>query len=141
MKNNTSTTTLDAKMRCRTEFHPCGCTIHTDVPKVYGGEGHYAAPGDLLAATVASCMLSMMALTGRKHGMSTDGMTASACCEEANGRIQALHLEFCVPGTLTAEQKTLLQQCTENCPVGNALSDKVQKHITWKCCESGHCAA
>lgn len=131
MMITTSTTTLQDKMRCHTQFRDSSDAFTTDVPTVFGGMGEHVSPGEMLAATVASCMLSMMGLTGRKHGFSTEGVTAAAACEEKGGAITAINFDITLPADLTEEQRKLLHQAAANCPVGNAIADRVKKNITW----------
>lgn len=118
-------------MRCQTQFHNSSDRFTTDVPTVFGGVGEHVSPGEMLAATVASCMLSMMGLTGRKHGFSTDGITAAASCEEKGGAISAINFDITLPPTLTVEQKEALRQAAAHCPVGSALATHVKKNMTW----------
>lgn len=118
-------------MRCMTTFTHCDCTFNTDVPQAFGGEGQYVSPADMLAATVASCMLSMAGLTGKKHGFDTEGITAEAACTEENGQLSALCVTINVPKQLTEKEKQALQTAVAHCPVGNALNDRIHKDIRW----------
>ena len=131
MNKPTSTTTLHPNMRCTTVFDPCGCTFTTDVPKTYGGEGAYACPADMLAAAVASCMLSMVGLTGKKMGFDTYSITAAAACDESNGRISGITVTFTVPRILSDAEKEALHKAVTHCPVGSALAEHVHKEIKW----------
>lgn len=127
----TSTTTLHDKMRCHTQFCNNTDTFTTDVPTAFGGIGEHVSPGELLAATVASCMLSMMGLAGRKHGFSAAGITVAAACEEKGGAITAINFDITLPAGLTDTQREALHRAAANCPVGNAIADRVKKNITW----------
>lgn len=118
-------------MRCTTAFAPCGCTFTTDVPKTFGGEGVNACPADMLAAAVASCMLSMVGLTGKKMGFDTDGITAAAACDESNGRISGITVTFTVPRVMTEAEKEAMHKAVTHCPVGSALAEHVHKEIRW----------
>lgn len=127
-------------MRCRTKFAACDCTFTTDVPKVFGGEGEYVSPGDMLAATVASCMLSMAGLTGKKLGFETKGITAAASCAEENGKIACICVDITVPQQLGEKEREALKHAVAHCPVGAALGEHVRKEVTWhcgSCCNAG----
>ena len=79
MQNETSHTILGEHMHCCTVFNlPSHPTICTAVPKKLGGLGEHPSPGELLAATVASCMLSNVAYTGEQKNFPTKGITVSA---------------------------------------------------------------
>ncbi len=120
-------------MRCTTSFHPCGCEFTTDVPADFGGKGECATPGDMLAAAVASCMLSMMGLTGKKLGFETAGISIAASCEEKGSDITALNLAVNLPQDYSEEQRKALAHAAEHCPVGSSIAERVKKNITWHC--------
>lgn len=121
-------------MRCATEFRPCACRFTTDVPAVHGGKGENPTPGDMLAAAVASCMLSMFGLTGKKHGFDAEGISIAASCEEQGSSITALNLAVSLPREYTEEQRKALAAAAAHCPVGSAIAERVQKNISWHCC-------
>lgn len=119
-------------MRCHTEFFGAArAEICTDVESGMGGRGEQPTPGELLAATVASCMLSMVAYTGSMKGFETAGISIQAACGEGSQGIGSLEMEITVPMPTTPQQRKLMEAAVANCPVGNSLHPDIPKHIRW----------
>lgn len=130
MKASSITTHL-GDVRCQTIFAPSKEEFLTDIETSAGGKGEYPCPADMLAATVASCMLSMMAWTGNKHHFDTRGISIAARAEENGGKLTALHFCITLPNNLDGGTRLHLEAAVKHCPVGNALSPAVEKHIEW----------
>ena len=119
-------------MRCHTEFFgPARAEISTDVDAELGGRGEMPSPGELLAATVASCMLSMVAYTGARKGFDAAGVCIQAACGEGSQGIGSLDIEITVPMPTTPQQRKLMEAAVANCPVGNSLHPAIAKRISW----------
>lgn len=127
----TSTTTVSRNMRCNTVFYKHNAAMATDTPASIGGQGEFPTPAQYLTATLASCMLSMLAFTGQQKGFDTDGITAEALCHEDKSGIRAFELTFRVPHHPTDKVKRLMEAAVRSCPVGNALHPSIGKNITW----------
>lgn len=119
-------------MRCHTEFFGgARAEVSTDVEVGMGGRGEQPTPGELLAATVASCMLSMVAYTGAVKGFDVAGMCIQAACGEGKQGVGSLKLEITVPMRTTPQQRRFIEAAVANCPVGNSLHPDIPKQITW----------
>ena len=132
MEPYTSETKLEEGMRCCTTMkRKEACIFCTDVPAVLGGRGEKATPGEMLAATVASCMLSMLAFTGKRRGLDTRGLSICARCSEGAQGIESLHFLITVPHPMDNEQKSLLEHAALHCPVGQAVRPEIHREIIW----------
>ncbi len=132
MSNYTSRTVVDNNMRCRTEFDkPTHPEMNTDVSTDLGGMGEYPSPGELLAATVASCMLSMISFTGRRKGFPTQGISICAACAEGKQGVGSLRFSITVPCPLSPQQRTMVEAAVASCPVGNSIHPDIPKIIEW----------
>lgn len=129
--NYSSITTHTGDVRCETLFSPSKETFCTDIGTASGGKGICPSPADMLAASVASCMLSMIAWTGRKHHFDTRGITIAAKAEEQGGKLTAMHFHITVPQNADGGTRLHMEAAVKHCPVGNAISPSVTKHITW----------
>ena len=128
----TSATTLETGMRCHTEFYNATRTrVVTDVDAAMGGLGEQPSPGDLLAATVASCMLSMVAYTGKRKGFETAGICIQAACGEGAQGVGSLHFDITVPMPTQPQQRRLMEAAVASCPVGNSLHPDIPKVLHW----------
>ncbi|MDO5471985.1 MAG: OsmC family protein [Akkermansia sp.] len=127
----TSSSMLTGGMRCYTNFTPSGETFATDVHAALGGKGEYPCPADMLAACLASCMLSMIAFTGSRKDFATDGICIKSSCSETPDGISDFNLDIIVPIVLTHAQRSILEHVVLTCPVGKALNPAIRKNITW----------
>ena len=133
--NYTSTTTIESGMRCRTTYAPSGASFATDVAAALGGLGEQPSPGEMLASCVASCVLSMVAHTGRQKGFDTCGISARAGYESGKAGITALVFEISVPMPTDAVTRRFMQGAVKSCPVGNAIAPTVEKRVNWNWAE------
>lgn len=131
MNTHTSETIHRGGIRCHTTFRPSQCEFTTDVSAAMGGAGENPSPAAMLAASVASCMLSMIGWLGNNKGFDTTGISIAAGFAEEKGVISALSFDITVPMELTAPQKRMLEGAVKSCPVGNAIAPTVQKIIRW----------
>ena len=65
MSDYTSETKNIGDFRCETRFTRGDKIFCTDLSKDFGGLEEYPAPGQLLAASVASCMISMVSYVAK----------------------------------------------------------------------------
>lgn len=131
MNNPTSITVHQGGIRCHTTYQPSGKEFTSDVSAAMGGAGEHPSPAAMLAASVASCMLSMIGWLGQNKGFDTTGISIAAGFTEEKGVISALHFDITVPMALTAPQQRMLEGAVKSCPVGNAIAPTVQKDIHW----------
>lgn len=128
----TSVSMLTGRMRCHSSFNGVATSfVVTDVPARLGGRGEHPTPAALLAATLASCMLSMLAYTGTQKGFDTNGISARACCREDSQGISAFELLFSVPMNPSARVRSFMEAAVRSCPVARALHPNIPKNITW----------
>ncbi len=95
-------------------------TIATDEPRTLGGTDTAPAPHELLAAMVASCVSTMVALYALRHGWEVEGMRVDVDYDaETTPRRLAVHLHL--PKWLTREQVDRLRRVADTCPVRRAF--------------------
>ena len=127
----TSTTMLTGKLRCHSSFEGSDASFITDIPLSLGGRGQYPTPAAMLAATLSSCMMSMLAYTGACKGFETDGISVKARCIEDSQGIRAFELRISVPMNPPQRIRSLMESAVRSCPVANALHPGIGKNITW----------
>ncbi|HAL65647.1 MAG TPA: osmotically inducible protein OsmC, partial [Bacteroidales bacterium] len=64
------------ELRTKATHLQSGNSIITDAPLDNQGKGEAFSPTDLLAAALASCMLTIMGIAARTHGFNIDGTKA-----------------------------------------------------------------
>jgi putative redox protein len=95
-------------------------TIVTDEPHRLGGTDQGPAPHELLAATLASCVATMIAMYAQNHGWDL-GETAVHVDYDPDAVPRGVAVDVHLPGDLTPEQQRKLERVAETCPVRRAL--------------------
>lgn len=109
-----------------------GAKILTDAPKDNEGKGAMFSPTDLLAASLASCMLTLMGIVARKNGF--DLSEASAEVEKQmvtapKRRIGKMIVRIRCPHLPPPQIREKLEQAALQCPVHTSLHPDVSQEI------------
>ena len=113
---------------------PSDATLQTDAPTDHDGLGQSFAPTDLLAASLGTCLLTIMGIEAKKMGWTFIGATATVDKEiapEGPRRVGALRATVTMPSNLTEAQLLYLKTAAYRCPVLVTLQDSVDITITW----------
>jgi len=95
-------------------------TIVTDEPARLGGSDLGPAPHELLAATLASCVATMIAMYAQNRGWDI-GETAVHVTYDTDSLPRRFTIDIQVPDDLTPDQQRRLQRVADTCPVRRAL--------------------
>ncbi len=103
--------------------HQEGATLETDAPKDIGGDASAFSPTDLVAAALASCVLTTIAMYAERHELNLDGMTASVGKEmiASPRRIGRLPLTVHLPASVAEDIRPHLLRVAHACPVHASL--------------------
>jgi len=125
--------TVEYKGDLRTEaVHlDSGEQIHTDAPKDNEGKGETFSPTDLVATSLASCMITVMGIKAKQHGINMVGTTADVVKEMAADprRISAIRINIHFLNNYSDKERILLERTANTCPVRNSLSDELAVEI------------
>ena len=121
-------------LRCEATHGPSKNTLPTDAPLDNGGRGAAFSPTDLVAAALATCMLTIMGLGARRAGIDINGTRAHVTKEMTTSglrRIAELKVRIALPAglRLTQEQRTILERAAHSCPVKQSLHPDVNVSI------------
>jgi putative redox protein len=115
--------------------HPSGAKIATDAPKDNQGKGEAFSPTDLFAASLATCMLTLMGIAARRLGVDLKGMSADFEKEMnlSPRRIGKLVVRIRCPITPDAEVRAKLEKAAIDCPVKQSLHPdiKLETDFVW----------
>lgn len=110
--------------------------IITDAPKDNQGNGEAFSPTDLLCTSLATCMLTIMAMKARvlKVDFGEVEVKLEKKMTSAPRKVGEIVLDFDWQGLdqrLTSEQMEQLKEAGLNCPVYLSLSPEVKKTLHW----------
>ena len=113
---------------CQLEGHTE--TIHT----AFNTPRENMNPGELLAAALGSCMLTMIGFLATRRGENVVGTRAQVTpsFDEKHTRITAFAVQFTFPDTLTQVQKDFYAKAAQACPVHNTLKEDISYTIVAK---------
>ncbi len=125
----------DGGLRCAAEHGPSGRVISTDAPTDNAGRGECFSPTDLLATSLATCLLTVMGIVAERHGWSLQGTSArvqKTMSGEPPRRIAALEVWISLPQELEEQQRRALQRAALGCPVKASLEGAIPMTVHWE---------
>jgi uncharacterized OsmC-like protein len=127
----TIATTYLGGLRTEATHLQSGTKIITDAPTDNQGKGEAFSPTDLLAESLAGCMLTTMGIAARTHGINMDDTKCEVTkIMAANPRRVAevvINLKF--PETYDDKQKGILEAAALGCPVMISLHPDLKKTV------------
>jgi putative redox protein len=124
----------EGELHCRARHEPSANLLVTDAPKDNQGRGEAFSPTDLVAAALATCMATTMALAARKQGIELRGLKFDVTKEMSATpprRIARLSVQVWVLLPRTAELAQLLETAARTCPVHLSLGTEVDKPLVF----------
>ncbi|MCC5832606.1 MAG: OsmC family protein [Chlamydiales bacterium] len=116
---------------------PSGQRLHTDAPIDNKGKGETFSPTDLIGASVASCIATVIGVYAERKGWDLRGMRLSVektMSTDAPRRIVSLSVEIWMPISIEEKEKEKLEKIALTCPVHNSLRQEIEKPVIfhWK---------
>ena len=129
------TMVYEGDLRCRLTHGPSGQQIVTDAPVDNNGKGEAFSPTDLAAASLGSCMLTVMGIAARKSNINMDGATAEVEKEMVAApvrRIARITVKISMPPGIDPSKREFLEHVAHSCPVHKSLSPDVQISVEFQ---------
>ncbi len=125
----------EGDLRTRALHGPSGAELLTDAPSDNQGLGRSFSPTDLLAAALATCVLTIMAIAARARGLELRGATASIekhMTAVPRRRIGRLVLLLALPEDPGPPARAALEAAAHACPVHASLHPDVQVELAFR---------
>ncbi len=121
----------NGNLRTSAKHLESGDIIDTDAPKDNHGLGEHFSPTDLVCVSLASCMLTIMAISMQKHNIKLNGTKAEVekIMRTEPRMISEIVVVITFPQNYDKKIKTILERSALNCPVHQSLSEKIKKEI------------
>ena len=127
----TSIVYYSGELRTESTHIQSGQKLTTDAPNDNEGKGEAFSPTDLLATSLANCMLTIMGIVAQRKNIDIDSTRATV--EKIMGqdprRVIEIKIDFQFPGSYSNKEKNLLEHAALNCPVANSLSKDLLQTI------------
>lgn len=121
------------ELRTRATHLKSGNSIITDAPVDNQGKGEAFSPSDLVATALGSCMLTLMGIAARTHGIEIEGtkLETTKVMGTDPRRIVRLDVSFAFPAgkTYSDKEKAILEKAAVTCPVYYSLDPAIEKDI------------
>ena len=131
--NKTSTVEYLGELRTKLIHIESGDKIFTDAPKDNEGKGEAFAPTDLVATSLASCMISIMGIKARKDDIDIVGTKAEILkvMQASPRRISTIEIKITFPKSYSDKNKKILERAALTCPVGKSLHANIKQVISF----------
>ncbi len=132
----TSTVEYQGQLRTRCVHIQSESFIFTDAPVDNHGQGEQFSPTDLMATSLASCMLTVMGIKAKQMNIPLEGMkmNVNKIMEANPRRVSAISLTVLIPvhlHTIEARDKEVLRKTAESCPVAKSIHPDIKVEINW----------
>lgn len=127
-------THYEGNLRTRARHLASGNELITDAPLDNQGNGEAFSPTDLLAASLGSCMLTIMGIAARTHDFSIEGTSMDITKVMANNprRVAEVIVGFTMPAQAYSDkEKSILEKAALTCPVALSLHPDVKQTVVF----------
>jgi len=128
----TSTVRYHGELRTTCTHVRSSTSIVTDAPVDNHGKGEAFSPTDLLATSLATCMLTTMGIRAMKVGIPFPEANAEVTKIMGTDprRVTGIAVKVTMPDIgLTDDQKQTLEYTARNCPVAKSLHPEIRQDI------------
>lgn len=112
-----------------------GNIIITDAPLDNNGKGEAFSPTDLMATSLAACILTIMGIKANEMGLDISGITSRVEKVMASNprRVEAIRINFNMENlSLSEKERTILIRSASACPVSRSLHPELKQEITFE---------
>jgi putative redox protein len=132
----TSTVVYNGDLRTTCTHLKSGSYFETDAPTDNNGKGERFSPTDLLATSLATCMITVMGIKARTMGFDlTDVKIEVLKIMKADPRrVGGIELTFHIPDALAGiddKTKAILRNTGNTCPVQFSLHPDIEVKVDW----------
>ncbi len=132
----TSSVVYEGELRTTCTHLRSGSHFETDAPVDNNGKGERFSPTDLLATSLATCMITVMGIKARSMGFDLNGVKTEVekIMKSEPRRVGGINVTFHFPEALqNVDEKTkqILKNTGNNCPVAKSIHPDIEVNIDW----------
>ena len=121
-------------LKCEAKHFQSGSRIKTDAPLDHCGKGENFSPTDLLATSIGTCLLTIMAIKARSNGWELENIfldIEKIMTKNKERKIEQLIINIYIPEDLPKEKLNFLKNASKDCPVTRNLAKSLILQINW----------
>ena len=122
----------EGSLRTKAVHIASSSTIVTDAPTDNNGKGEAFSPTDLVATSLASCMLTIMGIIAERDGIDLKGAHAEVekVMSKNPRRISKVGIKIHLNGHLiNPPDRDRLERAARHCPVGGSLHPEIEEEV------------
>ena len=129
----TSKVIYDGDLRVGCEHVSSGSQIVTDAPKDNNGKGERFSPTDLVATSLASCMLTVMGIKANQSNIPFSMVSAEVVKVMGTEprRIVEVKVKIEIAHKWDDKQRIIMENTGRNCPVAKSLNPDLIQNISF----------
>lgn len=132
----TSTVVYNGELRTTCTHLGSGNAFETDAPVDNNGKGARFSPTDLMATSLATCMITVMGIKARSMGFDLKGVKADVekIMKPEPRRVVGINIFFHFPEALVnVDEKTkqILKHTGNTCPVRHSIHPDIEVKVDW----------
>ncbi|MGN6400591.1 MAG: OsmC family protein [Flavisolibacter sp.] len=132
----TSNVVYEGHLRTTCTHLRSGSYFETDAPVDNNGKGERFSPTDLMATSLATCMITVMGIKARTMGFDLNGVKIDVekIMKADPRRIGGINLSFHIPDALKNvddKTKTILKHTGNTCPVQQSIHPDIEVNVDW----------
>lgn len=125
----------NGNLRTSSKHLKSGQIIISDAPIDNKGKGEAFSPTDLVANSLATCMLTTMGIRANEANINIDNSKAGVTKIMASNprRIAEICIQVLITNIkLDSQQKELLENAAKNCPVAKSLHPEIKQVVSFE---------
>jgi putative redox protein len=132
----TSSVLYTGALRTECTHLQSGSALETDAPADNNGRGERFSPTDLLATSLATCMLTVMGIKARSMGFDLEGVQVAVekKMKADPRRVGGIRLTYTIPDALKNRSEkdiAVLKNTALTCPVQKSLHPDIEVAVDW----------
>ena len=131
-----STVVYEGDLRTTCTHIRSGNAFETDAPVDNNGKGERFSPTDLMATSLATCMITVMGIKARTMGFDLNGVKVAVekIMKTEPRRVGGINLFFHIPDefhNMDDKTKQILKHTGNTCPVQHSLHPDIEVNVDW----------
>lgn len=132
----TSTVVYNGGLRTTCTHFQSGSSFETDAPVDNHGKGERFSPTDLMATSLATCMITVMGIKAKAMRLELDGVKIEILkiMKADPRRVGGIELTFHFPDALKdidEKEKDILKNTGNSCPVMLSIHPDIEVKVNW----------